>query len=82
MKFGLLYNSAMFEKAGLGPPASVEEWVETSTASDQVAGPVRHLLAHLMSEPGDFWFILQQWAVMFDGVWADGRRAAGQHALR
>ncbi len=74
VKFGLLYNSAMFDKAGLSAPTSVEEWVETSTALTKSPDQFGIYSPHLMSEPGDFWFILQQWAVMFDGVWADGRK--------
>lgn len=73
VKFGLLYNSAMFESAGVGPPSSTEEWVQTSIALTKGSDQFGIYSPHLMSEPGDFWFILQQWAVMFDGLWAEGR---------
>ena len=74
VKFGLLYNSALFEKAGVSAPTSVDEWVETSKALTKAPDQFGIYSPHLLSEPGDFWFILQQWAAMFDGKWADGRK--------
>ena len=73
VKFGLLYNSTMFEAAGVGVPTTPEEWVQTSIALTKGSDQFGIYSPHLMSEPGDFWFILQQWAVMFDGLWAEGR---------
>jgi ABC-type glycerol-3-phosphate transport system substrate-binding protein len=73
VKFGLLYNSALFDKAGVKPPTSPEEWVQTSLALTKAPDQFGIYSPHLLSEPGDFWFILQQWAVMFDGVWAKER---------
>jgi multiple sugar transport system substrate-binding protein len=73
VKFGLLYNSKMFEAAGVKPPTSPEEWVQTSVALTKGSDQFGIYSPHLMNEPGDFWFILQQWAVMFDGVWAKDR---------
>ena len=73
VKFGLLYNSAMFEIAGVGVPTTPEEWVQTSIALTKGSDQFGIYSPHLLSEPGDFWFILQQWAVMFDGLWAEGR---------
>jgi multiple sugar transport system substrate-binding protein len=73
VKFGLLYNSALFEKAGVGVPATPEEWVEASVALTKAPDQFGIYSPHLTSEPGDYWFILQQWAVMFDGLWAKDR---------
>lgn len=73
VKFGLLYNSAMFDKAGIGVPSSPEEWVEASIALTNSPDQFGIYSPHLLSEPGDFWFILQQWAVNYGGVWAEGR---------
>lgn len=73
VKFGLLYNSALFQSAGVGVPTTPAEWVEASVALTKAPDQFGIYSPHLMSEPGDFWFILQQWAVMFDGLWAEGR---------
>lgn len=73
VKFGLLYNSAMFESAGVGVPTTPEEWVLTSIALTKGLDQFGIYSPHLLSEPGDFWSILQQWAVMFDGLSAEGR---------
>lgn len=73
VKFGLLYNSALLDKAGLAVPTTPEEWVQVSTALTSPPDQFGIYSPHLLSEPGDFWFILQQWAVLFDGVWAKDR---------
>jgi ABC-type glycerol-3-phosphate transport system substrate-binding protein len=73
VRFGLLYNNAMFEAAGVGEPTNIEEWIETSTALTDRPNQFGIYSPHLASEPFQTWFILQQWAVLFDGVWADGQ---------
>ena len=73
VKFGLLYNSSMFESAGVGVPTTPEEWVQASVALTKGSDQFGIYSPHLLSEPGDFWFILQQWAVLFDGLWAKDR---------
>jgi multiple sugar transport system substrate-binding protein len=73
VKFGLLYNSALLDAAGIAPPTTPEEWIEASVALTKAPDQFGIYSPHLLSEPGDFWFILQQWAVNYDGVWAEGR---------
>lgn len=73
VKFGLLYNSAMLDKSGVAVPTTPEEWVQVSTALTNPPDQFGVYSPHLLSEPGDFWFILQQWAVMYDGLWAKDR---------
>jgi ABC-type glycerol-3-phosphate transport system substrate-binding protein len=73
VKFGLLYNSKMFEAGGVAAPTTPQEWVDASVALTKGSDQFGIYSPHLLSEPGDFWFILQQWAVLFDGVWAQGR---------
>lgn len=73
VKFGLLYNSALLESAGVAVPTTPEEWVAASVALTKAPDQFGIYSPHLLNEPGDFWFILQQWAVLFDGVWAQGR---------
>jgi multiple sugar transport system substrate-binding protein len=71
--FGLLYNKSLFDAAGLGEPATVEDWVAGATAlTDRPNSKFGLFAPHLLSEAGDFWFQLQQWAQPFDGIWAEG----------
>jgi ABC-type glycerol-3-phosphate transport system substrate-binding protein len=70
--FGLLYNQQLFEENGVTtPPATVEEWLEVSQALTSRPDQFGMYSAHLMAEPESFWFQLQEWAMPFDGVWAN-----------
>lgn len=73
VKFGLLYNSDMFNAAGVNVPTTPEEWVEVSAALTRAPDQYGIFSPHLLNEREAFWFILQQWAVMFDGLWANER---------
>ncbi len=73
VRFGLLYNKAMFDKAGVGEPKSIDEWVTTTTALTKRPDQFGIFSSHLAKEPFDVWFTLQQWAVLFDGIWAKGQ---------
>jgi ABC-type glycerol-3-phosphate transport system substrate-binding protein len=73
VKFGLLYNSDMFSKAGVSVPTTPEEWVEVSTALTKAPDQFGIFSPHTLNERESFWFTLQQWAVMFDGLWANER---------
>ncbi|GAB4555243.1 MAG: hypothetical protein OHK0023_26230 [Anaerolineae bacterium] len=71
--FGLMYNSKMFADAGVSEPTSVDEWVEISKTLTKRPDQFGIYSPHLPSEPEAMWFILQQWAVLFDGIWANGK---------
>jgi ABC-type glycerol-3-phosphate transport system substrate-binding protein len=74
VRFGLVYNSAMFEAAGLNPqPADLDEWVENTTALTSRPDQFGIYSPHLGTDPFTTWFTLQQWPVLFDGKWADGK---------
>jgi ABC-type glycerol-3-phosphate transport system substrate-binding protein len=72
--FGLMYNSKMFADAGVSEPKDVNEWVEVSKALTSRPDKFGIYSPHLPSEPEAMWFILQQWAVLFDGIWAEGKK--------
>ncbi len=73
VRFGLLYNNALFEKAGVSEPKSIDEWVEASKKLTKKPDQFGLWNSHIPSEPFQSWFTLQQWAVLFDGVWAKGQ---------
>jgi multiple sugar transport system substrate-binding protein len=71
--FGLLYNNAIFEAAGVAAPATIDEWVQTTTAlTDRANNQFGIWAPHLMAEPESFWFQLQMWVQPYDGIWAEG----------
>ena len=71
--FGLLYNNALVEGAGLTLPTNVDEWVDFSTQLTKRPDQFGIYSDHLLSEPESFWFTLQEWAMPYDGVWATGK---------
>jgi ABC-type glycerol-3-phosphate transport system substrate-binding protein len=73
--FGLLYNKALFDGAGVKEPTSIDEWVTTTTAlTDRANNKFGIWAPHLMAEPESFWFQLQEWTQPYDGNWADGAK--------
>lgn len=73
--FGILYNQKNYEEAGITTPAKTpEEWIEISAAlTDRSAQKYGFWSNHLVNEATDFWFTLQEWAMPYDGVWAQGK---------
>lgn len=71
--FGILYNNTRYEEAGITPASTPEEWVEVSKALTDRDNQKYGLWAnHLVNEASDFWFQLEEWAMPYDGVWAEG----------
>jgi ABC-type glycerol-3-phosphate transport system substrate-binding protein len=71
--FGILYNNSRYEEAGITPATTPEEWVEVSAALTDRDNQKYGLWAnHLVNEAADFWFQLEEWAMPYDGVWAQG----------
>lgn len=72
--FGLLYNQALFDKASItAMPASIDEWVEVSRQLTDRPNQFGMNSAHVIAEPESYWFQLQEWAMPYDGVWAEGK---------
>lgn len=72
--FGLLYNQAIFDKEGITtPPTTVDEWLEVSRRLTKRPTQFGMHSSHLVAEPESFWFQLQEWAMPYDGVWAQGK---------
>ncbi len=74
VRFGLLYNQGLFDKAGLKEPTSIDEWVENVKSLTDRPNQFGIFSPHVASDPFSTWFTLQQWAVLYDGVWADGKK--------
>ena len=71
--FGILYNNTRYEEAGVTPAKTPEEWIEVSKAlTDRDKQQFGFFATHLVNEPADFWFQLQEWCMPYDGVWAKG----------
>jgi ABC-type glycerol-3-phosphate transport system substrate-binding protein len=72
--FGILYNQLRYDEAGVKPASTPDEWIEVSKAlTDRDAQKYGFWSTHLVNEPADFWFTLQEWAMPYDGLWAKDR---------
>ncbi len=72
--FGILYNSARYEEAGVTPATTPDEWVALSQElTDRDAQKYGFFATHLLNEPSDFWFQLEEWCMPYEGVWAEGK---------
>jgi ABC-type glycerol-3-phosphate transport system substrate-binding protein len=72
--FGLLYNSALFEESGITTtPTTIDEWVDVTRQLTNRPEQFGIFSPHLPAEPESFWFTLQEWAMPYDGVWAEGK---------
>src|SRR5690606_16525771 len=62
----------LFEENGItNLPTNIDEWTQVSQELTNRPDQFGMYSAHLMSEPESFWFQLQEWAMPFDGVWAN-----------
>jgi ABC-type glycerol-3-phosphate transport system substrate-binding protein len=72
--FGLLYNQTLFDKASISTmPASIDDWVTVSKELTHRPEEFGMHSAHVIAEPESYWFQLQEWAMPYDGVWAQGK---------
>ena len=73
VSFGLLYNQAVFDAAGVAPAANVEDWVAQAESLTNRPDSFGLIAANTMAEAANFWFNLQNWVNAYDGVWAKGK---------
>ncbi|MBL8154016.1 MAG: extracellular solute-binding protein [Anaerolineae bacterium] len=74
VRFGLVYNKALFDAAGIGEPTDIDSWVAGATALTERPNQFGIYSPHLASEPFTVWFTLAQWPVLFGGVLAEGQK--------
>ncbi len=74
VRFGLVYNQALFDAAGIGEPTDIESWVAGATALTERPNQFGIYSPHLASEPFTVWFTLAQWPVLYGGVLAEGQQ--------
>jgi ABC-type glycerol-3-phosphate transport system substrate-binding protein len=71
--FGLFYNTELFSAGGVTElPVDPAQWMEVSEGLTERPNQFGLFNDHLMSEAESFWFTLQQWGCIYDGVWAEG----------
>jgi ABC-type glycerol-3-phosphate transport system substrate-binding protein len=74
VRFGLVYSQRVFEAAGINQqPADIDEWVANTTALTKRPDQFGIFSPHLGTDPFTTWFTMQQWPVLYDGKWADGK---------
>ena len=72
--FGILYNKKRYDDAKITPAKTPDEWIAVSKAlTDRPKQQYGFFMSHLVSEPSDFWFQLQEWCMPYGGVWAKGK---------
>ena len=72
--FGILYNQQRYHDANITPATTPDEWIAVSEAlTNRDEQQYGFFMSHLVSEPSDFWFQLEEWCMPYDGVWADGK---------
>jgi ABC-type glycerol-3-phosphate transport system substrate-binding protein len=72
--FGLIYNSKMYQDAGVQAAKTPEELVSVSqelTNRDQQR--YGFWSDHLVSDSANFWFKLEEYCMPYEGVWATGK---------
>lgn len=72
--FGLFYNQALFDRAGIKAlPTNVDEWKSVSAQLTDRPNQFGIYSPHNMAEPESFFFTLQEWALPYGGRWATGK---------
>ena len=72
--FGILYNKQRYEDANITPATTPDEWIAVSEAlTNRDEQQYGFFMSHLVNEPADFWFQLEEWCMPYDGVWAEGK---------
>ncbi|MBB5752204.1 extracellular solute-binding protein [Prosthecomicrobium pneumaticum] len=73
VNFALVYNKALFEKAGVKPATSADEWVETTAKLTDRPNQFGIALTNTIADGGEWWFQLQNFCLPYDGKWAEGK---------
>ncbi len=71
--FGILYHSKRYEEAKVTPAKTPDDWVALSKAlTNRDQQKYGFFTAHLVTNPSDFWFNLEEYCMPYEGVWAKG----------
>ena len=73
VNFALVYNKELFDKAGVKPSTTAEEWVDTTGKLTHRPDQFGIALTNAIADGGEWWFQLQNFCLPFDGKWADGK---------
>ena len=73
VNFALVYNKKLFADAGVQPPTSADEWVDTTAKLTKRPDQFGIALTNTIADGGEWWFQLQNFCLPFDGKWADGK---------
>ncbi len=73
VNFALVYNKVLFEKAGLQPATTPDEWVDTTAKLTKRPQQFGIALTNVIADAGEWWFQLQNFCLPYDGKWAEGK---------
>ncbi len=75
MRFGLVYNRMLFEKAGLtAAPQTPEEWVSASAKLTRRPDQFGLYIPNTAEQTEWWWSTMQNFVLPFGGTWADGKK--------
>jgi ABC-type glycerol-3-phosphate transport system substrate-binding protein len=70
---GYLYNSQLFDKLGVKPPTTVDEWPAQAKGLTNRPNQFGMWSCNSAAEGDLFWAMSQEYALPYDGVWAKGK---------
>ena len=73
VNFALVYNKELFDKAGVKPSTTADEWVATTGKLTHRPDQFGIALTNNIADGGEWWFQLQNFCLPFDGKWAEGK---------
>ena len=68
------WNTAVLEEAGVTPPTTPQELLDTAVEIRKATGKVGFAHRHLMNETNNWWFDFANWVFGFGGNWSDGSK--------
>lgn len=72
-QYALIYNTQLFEEAGIAnPPATFEEFLETGATLTSAPDQYGFAFRHTMDEAAGWWFDLSNFVYGFGGRWSSG----------
>jgi ABC-type glycerol-3-phosphate transport system substrate-binding protein len=75
MRFSLVYDQTLYDKAGIkAPPRTPEEWVEVTRKTTHRPNQFGMYLPNTMADAEWWWGTMQSFVLPYGGTWAEGNK--------